>query len=725
MVIRSLSRTLGAVIVAVACWLWASAAAASGFADFDADRETILHGRALPKQAPVAGEADVVGPWTEQDGQLDLGTEEATGNRFWLVKAGVGDVADGLVRARLKPGKRIDGSVIFRAQAGIDLKELSGYALAFDVDSARLMRWDKGTVLPIGPEAEIPRLQRASSIEVVIYLVGPQIIATVYDGDTFDRLASLAIHETTYTDGRVGFRAGKKAEAMQFGLLSVMDTRTPAPKPKGSGRYGAVKRYGLDADPGTTPFGNTRFVFVPESAVGSLPRELRKGVEARLRGDDGAKQAVVFTDTVGFERMKRMGIEVLAVDSNVPWKTFDPAYRKYAAKAPVASGRGFRLDLSYKNVEMVEALLRGYQAKYPDISTMVELGRSHQGRPIWALKISDNPEADEPEPAVLLNGSHHASELLSVEYPLDAAAHLLENYGRDRQVKRWVDDLEIWVVPMVNPDGNWMFLEESRFASRKNGRDTNLDGFYDPFEGIDLNRNYPLGWGQTPGSSGVTGSKYYRGPHPLSEPESWAMASLADRLHFAGSISFHTVGNAIFLPYTVADTQAPSPDVPFIIAKEMEDAGLEQPNGRFIKARANGYPVSGSDQDWLMHAFGTAAYIVEGSHHNPSLLVRERAIEATRPVWQALLERVRGGPRISGHVRDPSGQPIEAQVHVAQVQLRAGERWTSRARDGRFDRLVATPGRYTLEASAPGYAPATVEVKVRGVTDIDITLEPA
>ena len=721
---RRTSNSLAALVVAVVCWMWSGIALASGFADFDPDRETILHGRALPKQPAVAGDADIVGTWTEHDGHLELGTGEATGNRFWLVKDGVGDVADGLVRARLSPGKRIDGSIIFRAQAGIDVKEMSGYALAFDVDEARLMRWDKGTVLPIGPEAKIPRLQRAASIEVVIYLVGPQIIATIYDGESFDRLASLAIHETTYADGRVGFRAGKQAEAMQFGLLSVMDTRTPAPKPKGSGRYGAIKRYGLDADPGTTPFGNTRFVFIPAAATAELPADLRRAIKTRLEGDDGSKQAVVFTDTVGLERIERAGIDVLAVDSNVPWKTFDDDYRKYAAKDPVATSRGFRIDLSYKNVDMVEAILRGYQEKYADISTLVELGRSHQGRPIWAIKISDNPELDESEPAVLLNGSHHASELLSVEYPLDAVAELLENYGRDRQVTGWVNDMEIWVVPMVNPDGNWMFLEESRFASRKNGRDTDLDGFHDPFEGVDLNRNYPLGWGQTPGSSGVVGNKYYRGPHPLSEPESWAMASLADRKHFAGAISFHTVGNAIFVPYTVADTEAPSPDIPFIIAKQMEEAGLEQPNGRFIKTRANGYPVSGSDQDWLLHAFGTAAYIVEGSHHNPAIEVRERAVFATRPVWRTLLDRVHDGPRISGHVRDPKGNPVEATVHVKEVQLRAGEQWNARASDGRFDRLVANGGTYTLEASAPGFAPQTLDVKVRGATDIDITLQP-
>ncbi len=714
-----------AALSAVLCLLWMGVATASGFPDFDPDREGILHGRARPKQSPVAGDADILGPWTEHDGQLDLGADPGTGNRFWLVKKGVLDVADGLVRARLSPGKRSDGSVIFRAQAGIDLRELSGYELAFDTDSARLMRWDKGTVLPVGPPVEIPRLQRASSIEVVIYLVGPQIIATVYDGDSLDRLGSLALHETTYAGGRVGFRAGKNAEAMRFGLLSAMDMRAPAPKPKGSGRYGAIKRYGLDADPGTTPFGNTRFVFIPADSVRELPGDLRSGVRTRNTREDGTQQAVVFTDTVGFERIKRAGIDVLAADSNVPWKTFDPDYQAQAAKAPVSTRRGFRLDLSYKNVDMLEAILRGYQEKYADISTLVELGRSHQGRPIWGLKISDNPTVHESEPSVLLNGSHHASELLSVEFPLDAAAQILENYGRERDVTQWVDDMEIWIVPMVNPDGNWMFLEESRFAGRKNGRDTDLDGFHDPFEGIDLNRNYAFGWGKTPGSSGVVGNKYYRGPHPFSEPESWAMAALGDRQHFVASISFHTVGSAIFVPYTVSDTQMPTPNVPFIIAKQMEESGLQQPNGRLLKLRANGYPVSGSDQDWLMHSFGTAAYIVEGSHHNPSLEVRGRAVEATRPVWKTLLERVHEGPRISGHVRTADGTPVQATVHVKEIQLRAAEQWTARAHDGRFDRLVSGPGRYTLQASAPGFLPATVEVTVRGATSLDITLEAA
>ncbi len=712
------------MLAVLGCLLLTTSASASGFPDFDPAREQIVHGKVAPADPSVAGQADRLGTWTDKDGLLSLPPEESAGNRFWLVESDTTEFADGLVRARIRPGDRLDAGIVFRAQAGLDLRELSGYELSLDIDTIRLQRWDRGKVLPVGPEAKVPRLQRHESLEVVIYLVGPQILATVYDGESLVRLASVAAHETTHTRGRVGFRAGGRQEGVGFGLLSAMDTAQPPAARKGSGKHGALKLYGLDADEGTTPFGNTRFVFIPARRVRTLPADLRRTVQARLPGPEGDSQAVLFTDTVGLERIRRRGVKVLAVDSNVPWKTFDPDYRKYSAQGPVPTRRGFRLDLSYKNPAMVEALLRAYQAQYPSISTLVELGRSHRGRAIWALKISDHPEVDESEPSVLFDGSHHASELLSVEYPLDAVATLLEGYGRDREVTRWVDDLEIFVVPLVNPDGNHMFLEQSRFASRKNARDTNLDGFSDPFEGVDLNRNYYFGWGQT-GSSGVRASKYYRGPHPGSEPETWAMMTLADRQHFAASISFHTVGSALFVPYMVGDTLEPQPNHPRIIAQALAEAGLEQPNEKKIRVREGGYPVAGSDQDWLLHTFGTVAYVLEGSHHNPELTIRNLAVDATRPIWRALLARVHGGPRISGHVRNPAGEPLQAEVMIDEQVMRAGEHWTARARDGRYDRLLARPGRYTVRASAPGFETHTQQVKVRSPATLDITLQPA
>jgi hypothetical protein len=512
---------------------------------------------------------------------------------------------------------------------------------------------------------------------------------------------------------------GGKASGVGFGLVSTMPTNDPsAVRNRAFGRT-----YGVDADPGTTPFGNTRFAFVPTDALGSLPKDLRASERARLPGPGKTERAVLFLDTVGYERLRRTGVKVLAVDSNVAWKAFDPSFRSREGKAPTPTKRGFRLDQSYKDPAMVEALVRGYHEQYPAITKLQKVGRTHRGRTIWGLKISDNPAADEAEPSVLLSGGHHASELLAVEFPLDAMAQILERYGRDAKVTRWVDDMEIFVVPLVNPDGNAMFIHETRFATRKNARDTNHDGVHDPFEGVDLNRNYPHGWGMR-GSSGRRYSKYYRGIGPGSEPESAAMMSLADRQHFAAAISFHTVGSAVFTPYSVDATKNPDPDVALAIAMEMIGAAPTLPGDKEYEVRPNGYPVAGSDQDWYMHAHGTLAYILEGTHHNPPLTLRGAVVDGTRPIWETLLERVAHGPRISGHVRTPKGEPVRARVDIEEVQLRAGERWTSRALDGRFDRVVIGPGRYTVKVTAPGYAPWSKEVRVAGKpVDLDVRLE--
>ncbi len=555
-------------------------------------------------------------------------------------------------------------------------------------------------------------------------MLGPQIIATIYDGDSLDRLASIALHETTHSRGRVGVRLGKKHVGGGITLISAMDGSKPAPKRKGSGIHGHLKRYGIDRDPGTTPFGNTRFVLIPKSERSKLPRGLTKSVKSTFTDEDGVDTAVVFTDAVGLERMERAGLTVLASDSNVPWKMFDSKYRKAKAKPPKPTKRGFDLDESYKNPKMLADLLAAYNAKYPDISQLIEVGRTHAGRTIWGIKISDNPDKEENEPSVLFNGGHHASELLAIEYALDSAAHLLESYGRDREVTRWVNELEIFVVPMVNPDGTHMFIEESRFAGRKNARDTNHDGFRDPFEGVDLNRNYPFGWGSR-GSSGVRTSKYYRGPHPGSEPETMAMMTLADEQRFAASISFHTIGTALFTPYIVDGAQHLDPDVPLSIAMEMVSATEELPNKRFYEVRPNGYAVAGSDQDWLLHEFGTIAYILEGTHHNPAMSVRTASVVATRPLWKALLAQLASGPRISGAVRDEAGNPLVAEVRIDEITLPNKERWTTRARDGRYDRMLHGTGTFTVVASAPGYAEQRKTVRVRTKpTTLDLVLTP-
>jgi carboxypeptidase T len=136
-------------------------------------------------------------------------------------------------------------------------------------------------------------------------------------------------------------------------------------------------------------------------------------------------------------------------------------------------------------------ILQGLANTYPNICKLYDVGDTWENREIWALKISDNVATHETaEKDILINGNHHANEIMTVEVPLYLAKNLCEKYPTDPDVKMIVDNVETWIIPMLNPDGhNWVFTEDNRW--RKNRRD-NGGGVY----GVDLNRNYDYHWGE-------------------------------------------------------------------------------------------------------------------------------------------------------------------------------------------------------------------------------------
>ena len=165
------------------------------------------------------------------------------------------------------------------------------------------------------------------------------------------------------------------------------------------------------------------------------------------------------------------------------------------------------------------------------------------------------------------------------------------------------------------------------------------------------------------------------------------------------------------------------PDLSKTIAAEIAAAAPVQPNERSYRAGKTNYPVAGTDQDWHVHEHGTMAYVLEGSHHNPPLDVRTQAVVATRPVWQALFDRVVKGPWIHGHVRDAAGKAVDAVVMVEEIETFEGERWTTRTRDGRFARAVPRAGTYTVVVTAKGRPPVRKTVKVgKKTAELDVVI---
>jgi hypothetical protein len=725
--------TCAVIVLAVLASFRGDSAHAATFPDADPTRERELLG---------AVEADQLGTWARDglDGTVSVTSPEASARprpgvvllagpaagdlSFYLPKTPEALVCDGLVRARLVTGSHPDFSLLVRASvSATEPEELEAYGLSVQSDgSVRLHRWHRGIANALGPAIHVEQLATHVHIEIVVMLTGEWIAAQVYDADSLEELASLAVRDPALSWGRVGLRAdpGQGADTC-LESLSVARAAAVAPKP-------------ARANATWEPVGDEVLMNLDPGDRARLPADLAGACIAKegsptTPGAPPTQETWLRTDRFGLERTRRAGVRPLSLTDEIPWWALDSRYRAHMGHPPTPTATGFRLDESYKDPEMTEALLRGYAAAHAEVARLVEIGRSNEGRPILGLRIAAGvPGGPPPEgtmldrPAVLLMAAHHASELLTIEFAFDAARQLLES--TDERTRRWLRTLDTWVVPLVNPDGNHAFLQQSKDVSRKNRRDADGDGRLEPFEGVDLNRNYPFHWGSL-GEKASRSWRFhyrYRGPSPASEPEVKALMALAGNERFIAAISWHTNATAVLSPYTIDDARTPEPDVAWLVARPLVDRLPVQPNGKRFRLLRKLYPVDGTDQDWFFHEWGTLAYNVEGSMHNPlDPAIERRAIDGQRPFWVGLLDRVVSGPRISGHVLGPSG-PLEAEVMIEEIHTFEGESWKSRPGDGRFDRIVPAPGTYTLRIHAPGLPEARRKVNVRDVADEEIRL---
>ena len=188
------------------------------------------------------------------------------------------------------------------------------------------------------------------------------------------------------------------------------------------------------------------------------------------------------------------------------------------------------------------------QAQYPQLmAPKVSLGSSIEGRDLWMWKISDNPGQDENEPEVLIDALHHAREPGTTMTACWLATQLLQSYGSDPTLTELVNEREIFIVPVTNPDGFvWNQTTDPNGGGlwRKNRR-ANAGGSL----GVDLNRNYGYLWGyDNSGSSPTPSSPTYRGTGPFSEPETTAVKTFAEGRNLNAYFSMHAHGGMFFIP---------------------------------------------------------------------------------------------------------------------------------------------------------------------------------
>jgi murein tripeptide amidase MpaA len=201
----------------------------------------------------------------------------------------------------------------------------------------------------------------------------------------------------------------------------------------------------------------------------------------------------------------------------------------------------------------------------------------------------------------------------------------LNQYGVDTTITRMVNHAEIWIVPMVNPDGHQYSVTNQRLW-RKNRRN-NGDGTF----GVDLNRNYGYQWGG-PGSSGDTFSEIYRGSAPFSEPETQAVRDFLRQQRPASLISYHNYSQLVLYPWGYTNNPAPDEMVMHNLAVAMADRIRVVHNVRYTPEQSSDlYLASGDTTDWLYGEFGVPNFTIELRPQSavPGFELPENQIEPT------------------------------------------------------------------------------------------------
>ena len=350
----------------------------------------------------------------------------------------------------------------------------------------------------------------------------------------------------------------------------------------------------------------------------------------------------------------------------------------------------------YPTYPQYDSMMHYFAETYPEICRIDTIGYSIQGRLILALKISDNVATDEDEPAVFFTGTIHGDELAGYVLSLRLIDFILKNYGSNIEIDRIVDDLQLWINPLSNPDGTFYPDNDNSVAGSRRGN----------VRGLDLNRNYPdPGYGEADDTSGI-------------EPENQYMMLFMHERKFDISANFHGGAEVVNYPWDHKYIRHPDTDWFVLISQEYADearavsssymdAFVDDSTGiTGITNGADWYVIHGGRQDYVTYFLRGRELTIEMSNTKQ---VPSEQLETfwTYNQWSLinLISQARYG--IHGRVRSAnSGAALKAKIWVQSHDNDSS--WIeSDKQSGNFYRYLKE-GTYSLIIAAEGYVSDTL-----------------
>lgn len=376
----------------------------------------------------------------------------------------------------------------------------------------------------------------------------------------------------------------------------------------------------------------------------------------------------------------RTSVVVLVSSEKLAWlSTMNITAQTVPDELAIAKGWKYSAEFErdFHTYSQMVAALQSIADAYPEITALYDLGQSVQGRSLKGLKITDNPDVEENEPEVRICGLHHGNEYMSAELPLNLAFHLVQNYSSDPEITELVNNREIWIIPMVNPDG------------REAGTRYNAHG-------VDLNRNY----GYMP-----------EGSTPYSEPETQAMRNNALENNYVLSLSFHCSGDIV--NYVWNHKTQPVADNAAVVSLSNQYGSH---NGYWVVEGYDWYQTLGDCNDFSYGCRGDIDWTIEVQSSDIP-----QAWNLNRDAMMEIIDAANMG--ISGVVTNANTeQPIAATVWVEEAF------WPcfSDPLVGDYHKVLL-PGTYTVHYQANGFEEQiiTVDVTSGEPTIQDVALTPS
>ncbi|MBO4875188.1 MAG: T9SS type A sorting domain-containing protein [Bacteroidales bacterium] len=355
----------------------------------------------------------------------------------------------------------------------------------------------------------------------------------------------------------------------------------------------------------------------------------------------------------------------------------------------------------YPTYDIYCEMMQYFADTYPEICKLDTIGTTFSGYKLLAVKISDNVNDNESEPEFFLGGQMHGDELIGGMVCLRLIDKLLRDYGTNQEVTNLVDNIEIFINPLSNPEGTYIAGPDSvNYSIRYTRNGYGWDNF------IDMNRNFP---------------DAIAGDHPDEKEysiETEAFMQYADAHHFVMSANLHSGSELVNYPFDT-DPSLPADNAWWemvsaeYVTLARQYGGESYMTSDFPSGYINGYAwytITGSRQDYMNYFKHCREVTLELSIDKKlSNDLLNSYTSCNIPPMLAYMNRATKGLR--GFVTDSvTGEPLEAKVFISGHDYFKSYVYSYQP-TGEYYRYLKA-GHYNVSFYANGYIHKTIAVDI-------------